>query len=68
MDRVYLSHEGLAKVKKELKRLMEVVRPEVTRSLSTARDHGDLSENAEYDAAKEKLADVERHKSNLHSC
>jgi len=60
MDRVYLSHEGLAKVKGELIRLMEVVRPEVTKSLSTARDHGDLSENAEYDAAKEKLADVDR--------
>ncbi|MCF7811667.1 transcription elongation factor GreA [bacterium] len=60
MDRVYLSHDGLARLKRELKRLVEVVRPEVTRSLSTARDHGDLSENAEYDAAKEKLADVDR--------
>jgi transcription elongation factor GreA len=60
MDRVYLSHEGLARLTRELKRLVEVVRPEVTRSLSTARDHGDLSENAEYSAAKEKLADIDR--------
>ena len=60
MDRVYLSHEGLARLKKELKNLLEVIRPEVTKSLSTARDHGDLSENAEYDAAKEKLANVDR--------
>ena len=60
MDRVYLSHEGLAQLKGELKRLVEVVRPEVTKSLSIAREHGDLSENAEYDAAKEKLADVDR--------
>ena len=45
---------GYAKLERELKHLKEVVRPEVVRQIEEARAHGDLSENAEYDAAKDR--------------
>ena len=49
----YFTEEGLAKLKAELKHLQSVERPEISRQIAEARDKGDLSENAEYDAAKE---------------
>ena len=52
---IYMSREGIEKVKTELKRLLEVEQPAVSQKISDARDHGDLSENAEYDAAKEEM-------------
>lgn len=49
----YVTKEGLDKMKKELEHLESVERPKVTQQIAEARDKGDLSENAEYDAAKE---------------
>lgn len=60
MDRVYLTREGLEKQRKDLEALIKEIRPEATHQLAVARAHGDLSENAEYDAAREKLADIDR--------
>ncbi len=59
MEFVYLSAEGLEKLKKELHELKYVKRPSVTEKVATARDHGDLKENAEYHAAREELSMVE---------
>ncbi len=49
----YMTEEGLAKLKKELDQLTSVERPAISQQIAEARDKGDLSENAEYDAAKE---------------
>ncbi|NLZ73220.1 MAG: transcription elongation factor GreA [Bacteroidales bacterium] len=49
----YMSEEGYNKLLEELKELESVKRPEISRQIAEARDKGDLSENAEYDAAKE---------------
>lgn len=49
----YYSKEGLAKLKKELHEMETIQRPAISDQIAEARDKGDLSENAEYDAAKE---------------
>lgn len=49
----YVTKEGLEKMKAELERLESIERPRITQQIAEARDKGDLSENAEYDAAKE---------------
>lgn len=49
----YLTEEGLKKLKEELHQLESVERPSISAQIAEARDKGDLSENAEYDAAKE---------------
>lgn len=49
----YYSPEGLKKLRDELNRLRDVERPKASQAIAEARDKGDLSENAEYDAAKE---------------
>ncbi len=49
----YLTQEGMTKLKEELKHLKTVERPKISAQIAEARDKGDLSENAEYDAAKE---------------
>ncbi len=49
----YLTEEGLNKLKKELHQLEAFERPSISKQIAEARDKGDLSENAEYDAAKE---------------
>jgi transcription elongation factor GreA len=48
-----MTEEGLARLKKELEELTSVERPAISQQIAEARDKGDLSENAEYDAAKE---------------
>tara|TARA_B100001758_G_C18294986_1_gene549115 strand:+ start:339 stop:812 length:474 start_codon:yes stop_codon:yes gene_type:complete len=53
MSKIYLSQEGYNKLKSDLYRLKSVDRPRVINQIAEARDKGDLSENAEYDAAKE---------------
>ncbi len=49
----YYTEEGLSKLKEELNQLKTVERPKISKQIAEARDKGDLSENAEYDAAKE---------------
>lgn len=60
MSEVYLSREGYEKLQDELKELKTKERPEVRESLQRAREFGDLSENAEYAAAKERLMFLEQ--------
>jgi len=50
---VYVTEEGLAKMKDELANLVAIERPNASKAIAEAREKGDLSENAEYDAAKE---------------
>lgn len=57
--KVYLTEEGLDHLKKEYHDLAKVRRPEVLERLSQARDLGDLSENAEYHAAKDELSFID---------
>ncbi|RMA79082.1 transcription elongation factor GreA [Metamycoplasma subdolum] len=55
----YLTSEALAEYQAKLKRLQEVDRPQVIEEIKEARNQGDLSENAEYDAARDKQAMIE---------
>lgn len=52
-DVIYITEDGLQKLKEELDQLRLVERPAISRQIAEARDKGDLSENAEYAAAKE---------------
>ena len=53
MTVTYMTEEGLRKLQEDIRELESVQRPEISRQIAEARDKGDLSENAEYDAAKE---------------
>ena len=59
MDNTPLTSSGYLMLKNELQNLKTVERPAVIQAISEARAHGDLSENAEYDAAKEKQSLIE---------
>jgi transcription elongation factor GreA len=50
---VYVTQEGLTKLQDELQQLVSIERPKASQAIAEAREKGDLSENAEYDAAKE---------------
>ncbi|MDY6880273.1 MAG: transcription elongation factor GreA [Desulfatiglans sp.] len=54
MDKMPITKEGLQKLKEELENLQKVEKPNNIRAIEEARSHGDLSENAEYHAAKER--------------
>lgn len=54
--KIYLTKDGLSDLKKEYEDLTKIKRPEVVSRVSAARDQGDLSENAEYTAAREELS------------
>jgi transcription elongation factor GreA len=53
-EKVPMTPEGQARLREELKRLKETELPQVVKDIGTAREHGDLSENAEYHAARER--------------
>lgn len=59
MNRVLLTVQGAERLRAELKKLKSVDRPAVIAAIAEARSHGDLSENAEYDAAKEQQGFIE---------
>jgi transcription elongation factor GreA len=63
----YITEEGLKKLKQDLNHLKKVERPAISRQIAEARDKGDLSENAEYDAAKEAQGLLEMKISQLES-
>lgn len=59
MSQTYITKEGLKKLEEELHQLKTVERPSISRQIAEARDKGDLSENAEYDAAKDAQGHLE---------
>ncbi|WP_338427465.1 transcription elongation factor GreA [Mycoplasmoides genitalium] len=59
LNKNYLIQEGFKQLEKELENLIQVKRPEIIRLLQEARDQGDLSENADYDAAKAQQGEIE---------
>lgn len=67
MDRVLITVSGAERLHAELKNLKSVRRPKVIAAIAEARSHGDLSENAEYDAAKEQQAFIEGRIAELNS-
>ena len=58
-DKMPTTAAGLTRLEEELKQLKTIARPEVIRSIAEAREHGDLSENAEYHAARERQSFIE---------
>lgn len=59
MDKVPMTNRGYVQLQDELKQLKSVERPAIIAAIAEAREHGDLSENAEYHAAKEKQSFIE---------
>jgi len=59
MAKVPMTVQGAGRLKVELQRLKTIERPSVIRAIAEARSHGDLSENADYDAAKERQSFIE---------
>jgi transcription elongation factor GreA len=59
MERIPMTAKGHARLQEELKTLKSVERPAVIKALEEARSHGDLSENAEYEAARERQSFIE---------
>jgi transcription elongation factor GreA len=59
MEKMPITQEGLGRLKDELRNLETVERPMNIRAISEARSHGDISENAEYHAAKERQSFLE---------
>lgn len=59
MEKIPLTQAGFNKLDEELKHLKTVERPAIIRAIAEAREHGDLSENAEYHSAKEKQSFIE---------
>src|SRR5579864_9043327 len=59
MAKIPMTSDGFSRLQDELKRLKSVDRPAIIRAISEARDHGDISENAEYIAARERQGFIE---------
>ena len=64
-EKVYVTQEGFDKMQEELKFLKKVERPRLSNAIADAREKGDLSENAEYDAAKDEQGHLEAQISKL---
>lgn len=58
-DKFPMTNEGFSQLEEELKHLKSVARPDVIRAIAEAREHGDLSENAEYHAARDRQSFIE---------
>ncbi len=67
MDRFPITLQGYNRLRTELQRLEQEERPRVIQAIAEARGHGDISENAEYEAAKEKQALLEGRINDLHN-
>jgi transcription elongation factor GreA len=67
MDRTPITQEGLDRLRQELARLEKEERPSVIKAIAESRSHGDISENAEYHAAKERQGFIEGRIAELHS-
>jgi transcription elongation factor GreA len=67
MNRLPITREGYDRLRTELQRLEQKERPRVIQAISEAREHGDITENAEYEAAKEKQAMLEGMINDLHN-
>ncbi|MCY4590110.1 MAG: transcription elongation factor GreA [Alphaproteobacteria bacterium] len=67
MDKVPIRREGLERLQEELRQLKSVDRPQIIRAIAEAREHGDLSENAEYHAARERQSFIEGRVAELES-
>ena len=59
VNKIELTKEGAEKLEKELRHLIDIDRPEVIEAVQAARSQGDLSENADYDAARSRQAEIE---------
>ena len=67
MNKFPITNEGFEQIEIELKNLKSIERPSIIKSIAEAREHGDLSENAEYHAAKEKQSFIEGRIADLES-
>ena len=59
MEKVPMTGKGLATLEEELRHRQQIERPRIIQAIADARSHGDLSENADYDAAKERQGFIE---------
>ncbi len=66
-NKIYMSRESIQELRDRLEHLINEVRPQILEELAEARKQGDLSENADYDAAREKQAEVEAEISRVES-
>ena len=57
---IYMSRDGIDKLRRELKRMLDVELPLVSQKIATAREYGDIAENAEYDVAREEMDHLQR--------
>ncbi|MDD5432734.1 MAG: transcription elongation factor GreA [Candidatus Omnitrophica bacterium] len=67
MNEIYLTKKGYQKLAEELEHLKKVKRKEISKAIGKAREHGDISENADYDAAKDAQAHNEKQIAELES-
>ncbi len=67
LNKIYMSRESIEELRERLNHLINEVRPQILEELAEARKQGDLSENADYDSAREKQAEIEAEISRVES-